>query len=90
MIDFKLKIEHYSALIPIESFQIWLSTYPKYNVSYIVNSYYYSMNDEVVKGVIPNLKSGFMGRGAQDLVVTERRLIFGEYITKLVKRLGEE
>lgn len=48
------------------------------------------MNDEVVKGVIPNLKSGFMGRGAQDLVVTERRLIFGEYITKLVKRLGEE
>lgn len=45
---------------------------------------------EKVTGVIPYMTTGRLGRNAYTIVVTNRRLIFAKYSTKLVKEEQKE
>lgn len=44
------------------------------------------MNDEKVMGVIPDLRTGLLGRDSFSLIVTQKRMIFAEYTTDLMKK----
>ncbi len=46
----------------------------------------YVMTEERVTGVIPDLRTGRLGRTSYSLIITDRRLIFAEITNELLKK----